>query len=81
MTRTSEEALWRFLRKRPGNDPEKSEDEKSEDETSDDGGNDDDGTPGQPQKQLRCHYGIPIVEVEAPDPVEHHGEDEGPSFC
>lgn len=72
----SEEALWRFLGKRPGEAPE-----PAKDETSDDGGNDDDGSPGQPQKHLRCDYGIPIVEVEAPDPVENHGKDEGPSFC
>lgn len=69
----NEEALWRFLGKRPGEAPE-----PPEDETSDDGGNDDDGSPGQPQKYLHCDY---IAQVEAPDPVESHGKDEGPSFC
>lgn len=71
----NEEALWRFLRKRPGDDPE-----KAEDETSDDGGNDDDGSPDQPEKYLHCRYSGYIAEVEAPEPRDEQ-DDEGYTFC
>lgn len=48
----------------------------------DEGGDgDNDGTPDQPEKYLHCRWSGYIAQVEAPDPVESHGRDEGPSFC
>lgn len=53
----------------------------SDSDTGEGDGSGSDGAPDQPEKYLHCRYSGYIAQVEAPDPVESHGKDEGPSFC